>query len=63
MNCNVQIEKNYNTSALAETYQALLGLLLMFAGLYITLFCDFPKHDLGLLLVFASPFLILKDDK
>ena len=63
MNCNVQIEKNFNTPVLAETYRALLGLALMFVGLYVTLFCDFQKHDLGLLLVFASPFVILKDDE
>ncbi len=57
------IEKNYATPVFAGNFRFLLGLFLMFAGLYFATLTDIRGHGLGLFLVFASPFLILKDEK
>ena len=63
MNCYVETQKNYAAPVLAGTFRFLLGLLLAFAGLYIAMLSDIQGHALGLLLVFGSPFVILKDGK
>ncbi len=64
MNCCVEVEaeKNYDTFALAGTFRFLLGLILVFVGLYISTLADIQGHGLGLLLVLASPFVIFKDE-
>lgn len=63
MNSQIDIQKNYGEPIIAETYRILLGLTMLFAGLYIAAFSDFKGHDLGLLIVFGAPFVMLKDNK
>jgi len=63
MNCGAQVQKSYGTPALAGTFRFLLGLGLLFAGLYTATLSDMQGHGLGLLLVLGSPFVIFKDDK
>lgn len=68
MNCNTQIEENYSVEkgyddpAFAGALRFLLGLTLMFAGLYVAVFGDFQGHGLGFFLVFASPLIMFKDE-
>ena len=63
MHCEVQNYKSYDTPVLAGNLRFLLGLLLLFAGLYIATLSDIQGHGLGLLLVIAFPFVIFKDPK
>lgn len=62
MHCNVQIEKSYEVPEVAGTFRFLFGLTALFLGLFIALFTDFYGHGLGFLLVFGSPFMLLKDN-
>lgn len=68
MSCNVQVEENYSIETkdddpvFAGTLRFLLGLTLMFAGLYTAVFGDFQGHGLGFFLVFASPLIMFKDE-
>ena len=64
MNCNAAaISKSYDAPVLAGNFRFILGLILAFIGLYIATLTDIQGHALGLLLVFGSPFVILKDGK
>lgn len=63
MSCQVENNKSYNVPVVAGNFRVLLGLLLAFAGLYISFFTDFYGHGLGFLLITASPFVLLTDDK
>ena len=63
MNCQVENYKSYDVPVPAGNFRLLFGLLLAFAGLYIATLSDIQGHGLGLLLVIASPFMILKDKK
>jgi hypothetical protein len=69
MSCNVQVEENYSLErghddpTFAGTLRFLLGLTLMFAGLYVAVFGNFQGHGLGFFLVFASPLIMFKDDE
>lgn len=63
MNCQVENYKSYDTPVFAGTFRFLLGVTMIFAGLYIGTLSDIQGHALGLLLVFGSPFVILTDDK
>lgn len=63
MNCNVEVERSYSAPVLAGTFRFMLGIVLMSVGLYAAVLSNFQGHILGLLLVFGSPFVILKDDK
>ena len=69
MSCNARAEENYSVGksyddpVFAGTLRFLLGLTLMFIGLYVVIFGDFQGHGLGFFLVFASPLIIFKDEK
>ena len=64
MNCNAAaINRNYAAPVLAGNFRFFLGLILAFIGLYIATLTDVQGHALGLLLVFGTPFVILKDGK
>ncbi|MEP7038469.1 MAG: hypothetical protein ABI891_09000 [Acidobacteriota bacterium] len=63
MNCQVHEYKSYNTPTLAGNFRFLLGLVLIFAGAYLATLTNIKGHGLGFLLILASPFLILTDDK
>jgi hypothetical protein len=54
---------NVNSPALAGTVRLILGLAMMFAGLYFGLFTEVPGHGLGLLFFIVSPFVFLTDRK
>lgn len=64
MSCNVmEISENRDLPLLAGNYRFLLGLIMMFVGLFIGLFSDVQGHGLGFLLFFGSPFVIFTDRK
>lgn len=69
MNCNIQAEENYSIQrsyddpVFAGTVRFLLGLTLLFAGLYAVALSDFQGHGLGFFLILAAPFVIIKDDE
>lgn len=67
MNCcaenNFENYKSYDVPIFAGTFRFLVGLILMFAGLYVAMLTDLHGHGLGFLLVFSAPFLIFKDGK
>lgn len=63
MNCNAEVQKNYSAPSPAAVFRLLLGLTMMFAGLYIVTLSEIQGHGLGLLLVLGSPFMILNDNK
>lgn len=63
MNSQVQEFKNYDAPAFAGTFRFLLGLAVMLVGAYLVTLTEIKGHGLGFLLIFASPFLIMKDDK
>ncbi len=63
MNCQVENYKSYDVPTVAGNFRVLLGLLLAFTGIYIAALTDVQGHGLALLLVIASPFVILKDKK
>lgn len=68
MSCNAQVEnnypveKNYDNPVFAGPLRFLLGLTLMFAGLYVAVFGSFQGHGLGFFFVFAAPLIMFKDD-
>ncbi len=61
MNCQVEEYKSYNAPTFAGKLRFLLGLTLIFAGLYLATLTEIKGHGLGFLMILASPFLILKD--
>lgn len=63
MSCSAEIEKHYDAQIFAEGFRILLGLTLMFVGLYIGTLSNVQEHGLGFLLVFGSPFIMLTDGK
>ena len=63
MNCCIEAEKSYKVPVLAGTFRFLSGLAVLLAGIYLATFSNIQGHGLGLLLIFGSPFVILKDDK
>lgn len=63
MSCRAEYQKNYDAPVVAGNLRILLGLLLVFAGLYVAAISNLPGNGLGFLLVFASPFVMLKDNK
>lgn len=62
MNRSIQFKRSSEEPVFAGTYRFLLGLAIMFAGLYIAVLSDFQGHGLGFFLIFASPFVIFKDN-
>lgn len=63
MNCQVEEYKSYSNPTFAGSFRLLIGMILMFIGIYLAIFTDIQGHGLGFLLIFASPFLVLKDAK
>ena len=63
MNCQVEEYKSYSAPVFAGNFRFLLGLILLFAGIYLATLTEIKGHGLGFLLILASPFLILKDDE
>ena len=63
MNTRTEFQKNYGAPVPADAYRILLGLIMLFAGLYIVTLSDFKGHGLGFLIVFGAPFVMLKDNK
>lgn len=63
MSCKAEYQKSYNEPVAAENWRILIGLLMIFAGLYVAAVSNLPGNGLGFLLIFASPFIMLKDNK
>jgi hypothetical protein len=62
-NYSTEIYGSVNSPQLAGKIRLLLGLVMMFAGLYFGLFTEVSGHGLGLLSFLVSPFVILTDNK
>ena len=62
-NYATEIYGNANSPQLAGKLRLVIGLVMMFAGLYFGLFTEMPGHGLGLLSFIVSPFVILTDKK
>lgn len=61
MNCAIGITKQPNFSTLVEKSRLMLGLIMMFLGLYFGLFTVGIGEGLGFLSVMASPFVMVAD--
>ena len=62
-NYSTEIYGNVNSPELAGNFRLIIGLAMMFAGLYFGLFTEIPGHGLGLLSFIVSPFVFLTDKK
>ena len=54
---------NVNSPQPAGKIRLFIGLITMFADLYIGLFTEMPGRGLGLLIFIVSPFVFLTDKK
>lgn len=63
MNCMTETNEGYDAMALAGTLRFLIGLMVLVFGLYVGFFYEGGGQSLGLLLLFATPFIILKNEK
>jgi len=61
MSCAVEAVKQPNFSTITERFRLMLGLLMMFVGLYFGLFTVGIGEGLGFLSVMASPFMMIAD--
>ncbi len=61
MYCRAETIGTTNYSAVFEKARILLGLVMLFAGLYFGLFTAGAGEGLGFLTVMASPFVMLTD--
>lgn len=61
MSCAVEMVKPPNFSTISERFRLMLGLVMVFAGLYFGLFSVGIGEGLGILSVMASPFVIVAD--
>lgn len=61
MYCRAETIGTTNYSAVIEKGRILLGLVMLFAGLYFGLFSVGAGEGLGFLSVMASPFMMLSD--
>jgi hypothetical protein len=62
MNCNTQVQKNYDAPATAGAFRFLLGLAIFFVGLYVTILPGVQEYGLGFLATFGSLFVMFKDE-
>ena len=62
-NYSTEIYGNVNSPKLAGKVRLVIGMIMMFAGLYFGLFTEMPGHGLGLLSFLVSPFVFLTDGK
>jgi predicted lipid-binding transport protein (Tim44 family) len=62
---NYRNNKNAKTNLpmLSGNVRLILGVVMLFAGLYFGLFSEIKGHGLGLIVSMISPLLILTDDK
>ena len=63
MKCQVEEYKSYDVPVWAGTFRFLVGLTVMLLGAYLAIMSNIKGSGLGFLLIFASPFLIFKDNK
>lgn len=63
MNYAAEMKRETGNPALAGTFRFLLGIAMLFAGLYIWIFAGGKGEGLGLLFLIGSPFVILTDKK
>lgn len=63
MNYATEMERGTNSPAFAGTFRLLLGMAMLFTGLYIWLYYGGKADGLGLLFLLGSPFVILTDRK
>ena len=61
MNYGVEKTSKTNVSTLIEKVRLMLGLIMMFSGLYFGFFSVGVGESLGLLSVMASPFVMVAD--
>ena len=61
MNYGAEIERGIYFSTSGERMRLLLGLIMMFSGLYFGLFSAGAGEGLGFLSFMASPFVMLAD--
>ena len=62
-NCATEMNRRANSPELAGSVRLILGLTMLFGGLYFGLFTEMPGQGLGLLCFIASPFVFLTDKK
>ena len=61
MNCGAEITGNTDFSTVIEKARLMLGLVMMFSGLYFGLFSNGAGEGLGFISFMASPFVMLTD--
>ena len=61
MNCEAEITNNADFSTVIEKSRLILGLVMMFTGLYFGLFSAGAGEGLGFISFMASPFVMLTD--
>lgn len=61
LNCTAEIRRKAANPQFMEKFRLLLGLFVMFAGLYFGLFTSGAGEGLGFLAVLASPFVMVID--
>jgi hypothetical protein len=62
-NYATEAKGNLDSPALAGNFRLVLGLTMLFGGLYFGLLTEMPGQGLGLLCFIASPFVFLTDKK
>lgn len=61
MNYTAEMERYTNIPTFVEKFRLIIGVLMMFAGLYFGLFTAGISESLGLLTFIASPFVMVTD--
>lgn len=61
MNRSVESSKSFGVPVFAGNIRFLIGLFLLFVGLYVALLSNIEGHGLGYFLIFLSPFVAFKD--
>lgn len=61
LNCTAEIKRKASNPQFMEKFRLLLGLFVMFSGLYFGLFTTGVGEGLGFLAMMASPFVMVSD--
>jgi hypothetical protein len=61
MNYAAETKRNRNFARLSEKVRLVLGLMMMFSGLYVGVISGGAGEGLGLLSVMISPFVMIAD--
>ncbi len=61
LNCTAEIRRKAKNPQFMEKFRLLLGLFVMFIGLYFGLFTTGVGEGLGFLAMMASPFVMVSD--